>query len=89
MLHVLKNTAMGNEYLRQPFPVFELEEYVDLLICCLENLREDIVVHRITGDGPKDLLIAPLWTGAKRTVLNRLNQYLKEKDLWQGKEYYG
>ena len=46
-------------------------------------------IHRLTGDGPKDLLIAPLWTGAKRTVLNRLQQYLKENDIWQGKEYYG
>ena len=84
MLHVLKNTAMGNEYLRQPFPVFELEEYVDLLICCLENLREDIVVHRITGDGPKDLLIAPRWSLHKRQVLNAVAHEMKIRSTRQG-----
>lgn len=84
MLHVLKNTAMGNEYLRQPFPVFELEEYVDLLICCLENLREDIVVHRITGDGPKDLLIAPRWSLHKRQVLNAVAHEMKIRNTRQG-----
>ena len=66
-----------------------MEEYIRLLGRCLSLLDPEIVIHRLTGDGPKDLLIAPLWTGAKRTVLNRLNQYLKENDIWQGKEYYG
>ena len=56
---------------------------------CISRLRPDIVIHRLTGDGPKDLLIAPLWTSAKRTVLNHINQYLKEKNIWQGKEYHG
>ena len=53
---------------------------------CLCVLRRDIVVHRLTGDGPKPLLIAPLWTGNKRHVLNRLRAYLKEQDIWQGKD---
>ena len=47
----------------------------------------DIVIHRLTGDGPKSLLIAPLWTGNKRLVLNQMQRYLKEQNLWQGKEY--
>lgn len=84
MLHILKDTVMGEEYIRNPFPVFTLEEYVDLLITCLEHLREDIVVHRITGDGPKNLLIAPLWSGRKRMVLNTIAHEMKIRNSWQG-----
>lgn len=53
----------------------------------IASLRPDIVIHRLTGDGPKSLLIAPLWTGNKRLVLNQMQRYLKEQNLWQGKEY--
>ena len=89
LLHVLEGTDLAGFYRDHPFHVPDMEEYIRVLGRCVSRLRPDIVIHRLTGDGPKDLLIAPLWTGAKRTVLNRLNQYLKEKDLWQGKEYYG
>ena len=64
-----------------------MEEYFDLLGRCLRTLRPDIVVHRLTGDGPKSILIAPLWTVNKRQVLNRLRAYLEEHDIWQGKEH--
>ena len=84
MLHVLKDTQMGREYEQSPFPVFSLEEYVDLLITCLEHLREDIVIHRITGDGPKHLLMAPLWSGNKRMVLNTIAHEMKIRDSYQG-----
>ena len=66
-----------------------MEEYICLLGKCILRLKPDIVIHRLTGDGSKELLAAPLWTGAKRTVLNRLHQYLKENHIWQGKEYHG
>ena len=89
MLHVLKGTDLANLYEAEPFYVPDREEYVRFLGTCISTLRPDIVIHRLTGDGPKDLLIAPLWTSAKRTVLNCLHRYLKEADLWQGKEYYG
>lgn len=89
MLHVLKGTDLANLYDAEPFYVPDREEYVRFLGTCISTLRPDIVIHRLTGDGPKDLLIAPLWTSAKRTVLNCLHRYLKEADLWQGKEYYG
>lgn len=89
LLHILRGTDLAGEYERKPFHTPDMEEYIRLVGRCLSRLSPDIVVHRLTGDGPKDLLIAPLWTGAKRTVLNRLNQYLKEHDIWQGKEYYG
>lgn len=89
LLHVLKGTDLASEYAEAPFHVPDMQEYIRLLGRCIARLDPDIVIHRLTGDGPKDLLIAPLWTGAKRTVLNRLNQYLKENDIWQGKEYHG
>lgn len=89
LLHILHGTDLARDYGQTPFHIPDMEEYVRLLGRCISSLNPDIVIHRLTGDGPKDLLIAPLWTGAKRTVLNRLNQYLKENDIWQGKEYYG
>ena len=89
LLHILRGTDLARDYEQTPFHIPDMEEYIRLLGRCISSLTPDIVIHRLTGDGPKDLLIAPLWTGAKRTVLNRLNQYLKENDIWQGKEYYG
>ena len=89
LLHILKGTDLAQVYADTPFHIPDMEEYVHMLGTCIARLRPDMVIHRLTGDGPKDLLIAPLWTGAKRTVLNRIHQYLKESDIWQGKEYHG
>ena len=89
LLHILKGTDLDGFYREHPFYVPDMEAYIRMLGKCIARLRPDLVIHRLTGDGPKELLRAPLWTGAKRTVLNRLNQYLKEQDIWQGKEYYG
>ena len=87
LLHILKYTDLGALYEEQPFWLPSLEEYLEILADCITHLRPDIVVHRLTGDGPKDLLIAPLWTGHKRHVLNSMNKYFKEQDIWQGKDY--
>ena len=54
---------------------------------CLEILPETITIHRLTGDGPKNLLIEPLWSSAKRNVLNQIHKTLKDRDTWQGKFY--
>lgn len=89
LLHILKGTDLAELYKSEPFHVPDMDEYIRLLGRCICALRPDIVIHRLTGDGPKDLLIAPLWTGAKRTVLNNIHRYLKENDLWQGKDYHG
>ena len=88
LLHVLKHTDLAEIYQSTPFWTPTLEEFLSLLGQCISELRPDIVIHRITGDGPKDLLIAPLWTGHKRLVLNSIHKYLKEQDLWQGKTYH-
>ena len=89
LLHVLKGTDLAADYENAPFHTPDMDEYIRLTGRCISRLNPDIVIHRLTGDGPKELLIAPLWTGAKRTVLNHLHQYLKENDIWQGKEFYG
>lgn len=85
LLHVLKHTDLADDYLAGKFEVLTQEAYLDLLISCLEHLSPDIVVHRVTGDGPKDLLIAPLWSSAKRSVLNELHHEMKIRNTWQGK----
>ena len=86
LLHVLCGTDLATVYEDTNFYLPSLEEYLVLLGTLISHLRPDIVVHRLTGDGPKSILIAPLWTGNKRLVLNQIQQYLKEKDVWQGKE---
>lgn len=89
LLHILSGTDLADIYSNSPFYVPDMDTYIRFLGQCIARLDPDIVIHRLTGDGPKDLLIAPLWTGNKRTVLNKLHRYLKDHDLWQGKEYYG
>ena len=87
LLHVLKGTDLAADYLEGKFSVYTMEEYLDLLIDCLEHLSPDIVIHRLTGDGPKDLLIAPLWSSKKRTVLNTLHHECKIRHAYQGRLY--
>lgn len=87
LLHVLRGTDLADDYLAGKFQVYSMEEYLDLLIDCLEHLSPEIVIHRLTGDGPKDLLLAPLWSSAKRTVLNTLHRECKIRNSYQGKQY--
>lgn len=87
LLHILKGTDLADDYLAGKFQVLSQEHYLKLLISCLEHLSPDIVIHRLTGDGPKDLLIAPTWSSAKRTVLNELHHRMKLQNTWQGKCY--
>lgn len=84
LLHILKNTDLADYYEQTAFPVLTQEEYVQLLIDCIETLSPDLVIHRLTGDGPADLLIAPLWSSSKRTVLNRIHAAFRERGTWQG-----
>ena len=77
LLHVLRGTDLEKDYLAGLFRCLELEEYAAILKACLAVLPEHIVVHRITGDGAKRDLIAPLWSADKKRVLNFLNSYLR------------
>lgn len=85
LLHVLKNTPLEKEYLSNKFKVLSLEEYTNILAECLCNIPPDIVIHRITGDGPKSLLIAPKWSADKKRVLNYINHYFEDFGVIQGK----
>lgn len=89
LMHVLKHTELEKLYLSEPsmFHMMNFDDYINTLINCLEHLRSDIVIHRITGDGPKKLLIAPLWSANKRLVLNTINQQLVLRDTYQGVKY--
>ncbi|MDO4306445.1 MAG: TIGR01212 family radical SAM protein [Eubacteriales bacterium] len=87
LLHVLAGTDLAEDYARGLFRVYERDEYLNLLIDCLEHLSPSIVIHRMTGDGPKDLLIAPLWASRKREVLNLLHHSMKERGSFQGKAF--
>lgn len=91
LLHVLKGTDLASVYENRPFWIPTLEEYLELLGLCVSHIRPDLVIHRLTGDGPKSLLVAPSWSGDKRHgLLNQIQAYFKQNDLWQGKEFsYG
>ena len=79
MLQILEGTDMAREFRETPFPLMSLEEYADLIAESVSILPENTVLHRMTGDGPRRLLIAPLWSLDKKRVLNTINRYLKDK----------
>lgn len=85
LLHVLKDTDLAG-YLGK-FSILSMEEYVNLVVESLELLPPELVVHRITGDGPSDLLLAPLWSRSKLVVMNRIHQQLRQLNTWQGRLY--
>ncbi len=84
LLHVLKNTDLLTDYENHYFKVLSFDEYIDILCDCIEIIPEHIVIHRLTGDGDKKLLEAPLWSGNKKVVLNAINKRLKEQNIIQG-----
>lgn len=86
LLHILSDTDLAAYYREHPFYIPTMEEYFALLGACINHLSKDIVIHRLTGDGDKKTLVAPLWTGNKRVVLNEMNHYFKENNIIQGKE---
>ena len=81
MLHVIRGTQLAQEYERCPFSLLTLEEYADLVCESMRILPEEIVLHRMTGDAPGELLIAPEWTRNKKKVLNTINRKLAEAGL--------
>ena len=89
LLHILKGTDLASYYQSHPFYVPSMEEYIDLVIDCVDLLPPGLTIHRLTGDGPKSLLIAPLWSGNKRLVLGSLHHRFKERGTWQGKYFNG
>lgn len=87
LLHVLKDTDLLTDYNNGVFKTLTLEEYVDVLCDCIEILPPDVVIHRLTGDGDKKLLISPMWSADKKRVLNTINKIFRERDVTQGRLY--
>lgn len=79
LLHVLKGTDLANDYNAGKFKTLEFDEYLDIIKTCVEVIPDNIVIHRLTGDGAKKYLIAPLWSADKKRVLNSINKALSEK----------
>ena len=78
MLNILEGTAMAEEYKEHPFPLLTMEEYAEIVCEMIRILPDDIVVHRMTGDGPGNLLIAPEWVRNKKKVLNTIHRRLRD-----------
>ncbi len=85
VLHVLEGTDLAKDYKNGFFRCLEKEEYFEILADALEIIPEELVIHRLTGDGAKKILVAPLWTANKRDVLNSMARYFDEKNIVQGK----
>lgn len=78
LLHILKGTDLAKDYFEHKFEVLSLEEYTDIIAECVKIIPENVVIHRLTGDGAKKDLIAPLWSADKKKVLNTINKRLSE-----------
>lgn len=87
LLHVLKNTDLAGEYAHGAFTVMNQDDYFRILGRIIEILPRNMVIHRLTGDGPKNLLIAPQWSADKKNVMNTMNRYFKENNICQGRKY--
>ena len=87
LLHILSDTDLCEYYNNNKFRIFSLEEYTHILLECILRLRPDIVIHRMTGDGPKKLLVEPKWSGNKKMVLNYINSALRQRNITQGENY--
>jgi radical SAM protein (TIGR01212 family) len=84
LLHVLRGTDLAADYAAGKCPVLTLPEYLDTLDACLQQVPKEVVIHRLTGDGPKRDLIAPLWSADKKTVLNAIHAHFAPYPLQDG-----
>ena len=85
LLHILRGTDLATEYLRGNVKILEQDEYITIVTGALERLSPRIVIHRLTGDGPRDLLLAPQWSLRKRPVLNAIHHEMRIRNTWQGR----
>lgn len=86
--YVIENTKLATLYKNGDYEPITLEYYLEAASYVLTHISPDIVIHKISGDAPKDLLLAPSWNCHKKWIMNGLDKYLKENDLYQGKYYY-
>ena len=86
-LLIIKNTRLAKEYESNPFKLLTRDEYVDIVCCQIERLRNDIIIHRLAADSGIDDLIEPLWTRKKLVVMNEIDKELRKRDTYQGISY--
>lgn len=86
-LYIQRDTDLYDYYLENPFPIMSKEEYIYLVVASLELLPKDMVVHRVTGDGKRELLHSPIWTLDKLNVLTTIDREMKIQETYQGKNY--
>lgn len=87
MLHVIKNTTLGNIYEKEPFELLKREEYIELVVKQLELLKPEVIIERLTGDPIKENLLAPNWILNKTTILNDIDKLMRKLDTYQGIKY--
>lgn len=85
--YVVENTILAEMYKNNTYTPITLEYYISTASYILTHISPDIIIHKISGDAPKDLLLAPSWNSHKKWILNGINKFLEENDLWQGKYY--
>lgn len=85
--YVVKNTVLADMYFSGEYSPISLDDYLDSVAFVLTHISPDIVIHRVSGDAPKDLLIAPSWNAHKKWIINGLDKLLDDKDLYQGMYY--
>ena len=87
LLHLMKGTQMVEQYESGELKLLTQDQYIDLICKGISRIPEDMVVHRLTGDAPRDLLIGPMWSLKKWEVLNAIDKALEDNDIWQGKYF--
>ena len=85
--YVVENTFLAKMFHDGIYNPISLDYYLESLVYILTHINPNIVIHRISGDAPKDLLIAPDWNSHKKWIINGLDKLLREQDLWQGMYY--
>ena len=86
LLNIVKGSAMEKTHADYE-PFRSIDDYVDLVVKCLEIIPPTVTIHRLTGDAPRSILISPPWSFNKRTILNRIDEQLNLRNTWQGKKY--
>lgn len=84
LLHILKGTDLLKDYENSKFNALTMEQYIDILCDAVSIIPKNVVIHRLTGDGDKKILVAPLWSGNKKVVLNTINKTFEERNIIQG-----
>ena len=87
LLHLMKNTPMVKLYERGELEFMSQDDYIDLICKSISIIPEDMIVHRLTGDSPRDLLIGPMWSLKKWEILNAIDKALVDNGIYQGKDF--